>query len=177
MKYDVFYLLVITSNVSSFVCLGTEGDYFSPYCIHGVEQVVCHEFLCVVRIVAHDIPVWHNFNEGKSCCTPQDCLTAPLGSLQILQCLPMTRNVAFLVIRTPAYYFNHLHLLHKQQQRSNCGGYLVINIARSLFCRNIRASILVIAYHCAARELNDPPSWVPRSLCTHGPLIYATALI
>ena len=57
-KYYIFYLLVITSSVLSFVCLGTEGDYFSPYCIHGVAQVVvCHVFLCVVRIVAHDIPV------------------------------------------------------------------------------------------------------------------------
>ena len=53
MKYDVFYLLIMTSNVSSFVCFGTDGDYFSPYCTHGIAQVVvCHVFLCVVHIVA-----------------------------------------------------------------------------------------------------------------------------
>ena len=40
-KYDVFYLLVMTSNVSSFVCFGTEGDYFSPYCTHSVAHIVC----------------------------------------------------------------------------------------------------------------------------------------
>ena len=50
-KYDVFYLLVMTSNVSSFVCFGTEGDYFSPYCAYA-QVVVCHVYLCVVRIVA-----------------------------------------------------------------------------------------------------------------------------
>ena len=31
---NVIPFLVMTSNVSSFVCFGTEGDYFSPSCIH-----------------------------------------------------------------------------------------------------------------------------------------------
>ena len=36
-----------------FVCFGTEGDYFSPHCAHGIAQVaVCHVFLCVVHIVS-----------------------------------------------------------------------------------------------------------------------------
>ena len=86
-KNDVFYLLVITSNVSSFVCFGTEGDYFSPYCAHGIAQVVvCHVFLCVVRIVAPQLSCVTRFRWRKSCYTPQDCQTAPLGLLQILQC-------------------------------------------------------------------------------------------
>ena len=87
-KYDVFYLLVMTSNVSSFVCFGTEGDYFSPYCAHGIAQVVvCHVFLCVVRIVAPQLSCVTRFRWRKSCYTPQDCQTAPLGSLQIPQCV------------------------------------------------------------------------------------------
>ena len=38
--------------------------------------------------------------------------------------VPMMRNATFLAIQMLAYYFNHLRLLHKQRQRSNCGGYL-----------------------------------------------------
>ena len=87
-KYDVFYLLVMSSNVSPFVCFDTEGDYFSPSCAHTVAQVVvCHVFRCVVCIVPPSLSCATRFRWRKSCYTPQDYQTAPLGSLQILQCM------------------------------------------------------------------------------------------
>ena len=71
-KYDVFYLLVMTSNVSSFVCFGTEGNYFSPYYTHSIAQVVvCHVFQCVVRIVAPQLSCVTRFCRGRVVTLPK----------------------------------------------------------------------------------------------------------
>ena len=134
----------MTSNVSSFVCFGTEGDYFSPYCTHSVAQVVvCHVFLCVVRIVAPQLcdtilmeeELLHSprLPDSFTCIAPDTPVHEACFSH-----VPIMRNAIFLAIQMLAYYFNHIHLLRKQWQRSNCDGYLakiVVNITRSRFCR------------------------------------------
>ena len=101
---------------------------------HGAQVVVCHVFLCVVRIVAPQLSCVTRFRCRKSCCTPQDCPTALLGSLHYLhrskyssvRSVFQWRGTVFLAIRTLAYYFNHLYLLHRQWQRSNHCVYLAI---------------------------------------------------
>ena len=70
-----------------FVCFCTVGNYFSPFCAQAVAQVVfCHVFRCVVSIAAPQHSCVTRFRWRKSCYTPQDCQTAPLRLLQILQC-------------------------------------------------------------------------------------------
>ena len=107
-KYDVFYLLVMTSNVSPLVCFGTEGDSFSPYCTHGIAQVVvCHVFRCVVRIVKlHNFPVRHDFDGGRVVTLPKIARQPHLDhsrSSSARSVFQLTRNAVFLAIWTLAY--------------------------------------------------------------------------
>ena len=119
----------MTSNVSSFVCFGTEGDYFSPYCTYGVAQVVvCHVFLCVVRIIAPQLSCVTRFQWSKTCCTTRVARHPHLDRSRYSSARSMfqlTGNAAFLAIRMLAYYFNHYRQLCKQRRWSDRDGYLV----------------------------------------------------
>ena len=61
-------------------------SHFTAPTVYIAQVVVCHVFHCVVHIVAPQLSCVIRFQRRKSCYTPQDCQTAPLGSLQILQC-------------------------------------------------------------------------------------------
>ena len=81
-KYDVFYLLVMTSNVSSFVCLAEVAVilYVSPFCVYVflfpvVLQRALHSrrYSSLPRVSLrgasfqlHSFPVWHDFDGGRA---------------------------------------------------------------------------------------------------------------
>ena len=89
-KYDVFYFLVLTSNVS-FVCFGT-GVSFSPSHVSFVgistcgvmHIVVCHMFLCVLYHYSSTTFLCDMISMEEELLHFPRFPTAPLGLFQIL---------------------------------------------------------------------------------------------
>ena len=183
-KYDVFNLLHMTSNVSSFVCFSTDGAYFLPSRPHFfvwinacdvLHVVVCHVLLCAVCHCSSATFLCDIILMEESSCIPQDCLIVPTW---IAPDTPVRKACSS---DEECSHFSDsdiglllcLCLLCKQRQQSDCGGYLSKESFKHCtqpLLQAIHMSILVAAYHCVAGKLNDPPSWVARSLRTCGTL-------
>ena len=116
-KYDVFYLLVLTSNVSSFVCFGTGVSFltflrqlfsFVGISTCGVAHiVVCHMFLCVLYHYSFTTFLCDTISMEEELLHSPRLPHSPTwivpDTLQCAKCVSMMRNVAFLAIRMLAY--------------------------------------------------------------------------
>ena len=145
-KYDIFYLLVMTSNVSSLVCFGTEGDCFSPYCTHSLARLSCVSlcsaycssttFWCDTISMDEKLLYFPRLPDSPTWIAPD---TPVCEACFNEECIIFSDLDA-------GYYFNHL---------SDHSGYLAKEYYKCCtqpLLQVIHASIVVV------RKLHDPPS-------------------
>ena len=173
-----FAIISLTSNVSSFCLLWHRWWLFLTFLRPHVSFVVisacgvahivvCHMFLCVVRRGSSTIILWHNFDMEEELLHSPRLPNSPIGLLQILQCMNRTccnDEECGLFSDLDVGLLLHLHQLLMQRHQSDCGSYLAnesYELCKQPLLQVKSASILVTAYHCAARKLQDPSSWYP----------------